>query len=122
MSDKVLYIALVVSVLGLLILAFASEVLEPPVTLISGIGTGSVGKQVHVTGSVSKVTKFKGGSSLLVLSDDTGSITVYLDYSITKARPDVLNASVIDVIGEIDEYEGSLEIKPSNPNSIKIIS
>jgi DNA/RNA endonuclease YhcR with UshA esterase domain len=122
MSDKVLYIALVVSVLGLLILAFASEVLEPPITRISGIGSGSVGKQVHVAGSVSKVTKFKGGSSLLVISDKSGSITVYLDYSITKARPDVLNASVIDVIGEIDEYEGSLEIKPSNPNSIKIVS
>jgi DNA/RNA endonuclease YhcR with UshA esterase domain len=122
MSDKVLYIALVVSVFGLLILAFASEVLEPPITRISGIGSGSVGKQVHVQGSVSKVTKFKGGSSLLVLSDKSGSITVYLDYSITKARPDVLKASVIDVIGEIDEYEGSLEIKPSNPNSIRIVS
>ena len=122
MSDKVLYIALVVSVLGLLILAYASEILEPPISKISGIGSNSVSKQVHVRGSVSKVTKFKGGSSSLIMSDDTGSISVYLEYSVSQARPDALNASVIDVIGELDEYAGSLEIKPSNPNSIKVVS
>ena len=116
-----LYIALAVSVLGLLILAFASEVLEPPYSRISDLGSGSVGKQVHVRGNVLDVVNFKGGSALLIVGDPSGNISVYLEYSIAQARQDVLKAEVVDVIGEVDEYQSTLEIKPGNPNSIKIV-
>lgn len=122
MSDKIIYVALGLSVFGLLLLTYASLVMEPPVSHIGGINANSIGKSLHIRGSVSDVHKFKGGSLVLTLDDGTGNISVYVNYATAKALPKVAGSSQLDVVGEIDEYEGALEMKPQRSDSIKILS
>jgi RecJ-like exonuclease len=122
MSDRILYLALGVSVLGLLILTYVSEVIEPPVSRIGDINSNSIGKDLRVQGSVSGLHRFKGGSVLLTVADGTGNISVYLDYSMAMSMPNISKARVLDVVGEIDEYEGALELKPKRSNGVRVLS
>lgn len=122
MSDKVLYLAFCISIIGLLILTYVSEVLNPPVSGIGDINTNSIGRNLHVTGNVSRIHEFKGGSIILTVKDSTGEIDVYLDYYTAKSMPGILEAKEVDVIGEVDEYKGRLEIKPKESNWIRVIS
>ncbi len=122
MTDRLIYVALAVSVVGLLMLTYVSMVFDPPVASIGSIGTSSVGKSLHVAGNVSSFYEFKGGSQTLVLDDGTGKIDVYVDYSIAKAIPSLSKANKLDVVGVVDEYNGVLEIKPGNPDQVRILS
>ena len=61
-------------------------------------------------------------SQTLVLDDGTGKIDVYVDYSIAKAIPSLSKANKLDVVGVVDEYNGVLEIKPGNPDQVRILS
>jgi DNA/RNA endonuclease YhcR with UshA esterase domain len=122
MAEKTLYLALCISITGLLILTYASSILEPPLSRIGSINSNSIGKNLHVAGDVSGVHKFKGGSILLTLGDATGKIDVYVGYSAATSMPSLAKAKRLEVIGEVDEYEGRLEIKPEKPGSLKIIS
>lgn len=122
MGDWMLYAALAVSVLGLFILAYVSSVLVPPVSRVGDIGSDCVGKQVHLRGNVSGYRLFSGGSSVFTLSDGSGNISVYLQYSISKALPEIADAHSVDVVGEVDEYRGSLEVVPKNRESVRVLS
>lgn len=122
MGNKVLYLAFCISIIGLLILTYVSEVLNPPVSMIGDINTNSLGRNLHVRGNVSRTHEFKGGSIILTVKDSTGEIDVYLDYYTAKSMPGILEAKEVDVIGEVDEYKGRLEIKPKESNWIRVIS
>jgi DNA/RNA endonuclease YhcR with UshA esterase domain len=121
MTDKIIYIALCISILGLLILTYVSEVIEPPVSSIRDINANSVGKNLHVIGKVSEAHSFSGGSAVLTIDDGTGKIDAYVGYSTAKSMPGILKAKTVSVTGEIDEYKGSLEIKADKPDSVRII-
>jgi RecJ-like exonuclease len=122
MSDKIIYLALGLSVFGLLLLTYASLVMEPPLSQIGSINTNSIGKSLHVRGSVLDVHKFKGGSLAVTVGDGTGNISVYVDYATAKAMPKIAEAKKLDVVGEIDQYQGALEMKPSASDAVFIIS
>jgi RecJ-like exonuclease len=122
MSDKIIYVALGLSVFGLLLLSYASLVIEPPLSHIGSINTNSIGKSLHVQGRVLDVYKFKGGSLTVTVGDDTGNISVYVDYATAKALPKVAAAKKLDVVGEIDQYRGALEMKPGGPDAVRILS
>ncbi|MBN2251951.1 MAG: hypothetical protein JW724_07755 [Candidatus Altiarchaeota archaeon] len=121
MSDKIVYVALGISLIGLLLLTYASEVMRPPLSSIGDIDTNSIGKLLHVQGNVSRVHEFSGGSAVLTVSDGSREIDVYLDYYIAKSMPEALKAKEIEVVGEVDEYEGRLEIKPKKSSWVSII-
>lgn len=104
-----LHLSLVISISGLLILTFASENLEPPLSEINQINTNSLGKNVHLRGNISGIHEFKGGSMLLVLEDSTGSIDVYLPYNVAM-EIDLVNSTELEIIGSVEIYKGKLEI------------
>jgi len=122
MAEDIFYVALGVSVAGLLILAYVSCILEPPLCRIGDIDSNSIGKALHVRGMVSSIHRFEGGSAILALKDGSGEIDVYIDYSTVKANPRILEAKVIDLVGEVDEYQGRLELKPLNHKAVSILS
>ncbi len=122
MSGRIVYVALGVSVLGLLIFTYASMVMEPPVSKIGVLGSGSIGRQVHVRGNVSEVYKFKGGSVTFSVDDGSGVIDVFVSYYMANATSRVVKGCGVDVIGELDEYKGALEVKPKNADSVRIVS
>jgi len=118
MTDRIIYLALVVSIIGLLILSFVSEFLEPPITKIESININSLGKNVHILGVVTRVYEFKGGSKVITLDDNTSSIDVYLGYEISKSI-NISNSEKLDIIGTVEIYSNKLEIRVDNIKNIR---
>jgi DNA/RNA endonuclease YhcR with UshA esterase domain len=122
MTGKIIYIALGVSVLGLLIFTYASMLMEPPLSKIGALDSNSIGKQVHVQGLVSDVHTFKGGSITASINDGSGDIDVFVSYYLANSTAPIAKGNILEVIGELDEYQGKLEIKPKNADSMKVFS
>jgi DNA/RNA endonuclease YhcR with UshA esterase domain len=122
MTDKIIYVALGVSVLGLLIFTYASMLMEPPLSKIGDLDSSSIGKQVHVQGLVFNVHKFKGGSNTVSIGDGSGDIDVFMYPNVANSTAPIAKGNILEVIGELDEYEGKLEIKPKNSDSMKIFT
>ena len=117
MDLEMLHLSLIISISGLLILTFANENLKPPLSEINQINANSLGKNVHIRGNISKIHEFKGGSMLLVLSDSTGRIDVYLPYNVAKELEPV-NSTELEIIGSVEIYRGKLEILVEDINGI----
>jgi DNA/RNA endonuclease YhcR with UshA esterase domain len=120
MTDKIIYVALGVSVLGLLIFTYASMLMEPPLSKIGALDSNSIGKQIHVQGLVSDVHNFKGGSITVSIGDGSGDIDVFMGPRLANSTAPIAKGNILEVIGELDEYQGKLEIKPKNAGSMKI--
>lgn len=108
--------------LGLLIFTYASMLMEPPLSKIGALDSNSIGKQIHVQGKVSDIHKFKGGSITISLNDGSGDIDVFVSYYMANSTAPIAKGNIVEVIGELDEYQGKLEIKPKNADSMKIFS
>jgi len=122
MSDRMLYVALCVSVLGLFILTYASVLMEPPLSKIGVLDSNSIGKQVHVQGVVLNVHRFSGGSLVISIADGSGEIDVYVSSSFSDMIPLPGKDDVVEVIGELGEYMGKLEVVPKNAESIRVFT
>jgi RecJ-like exonuclease len=121
MDFGILQISLIISIAGLLILTFANESLEPPLSVIDQINANHLGKNVHLRGNVSGIHEFKGGSVLLTLEDYSGKIDVYLSYGVVREKPDLLKARELDIIGSVEVYGGRLEILIESIDGIRVI-
>lgn len=78
MDSKILYAAFLTSIAGLIILTYMSFVLEPPCCSISSINTKSLGKNVHICGTIDSIHITEGGSYILQVSDEDSFIKVYI--------------------------------------------
>lgn len=116
-----LHISLIISISGLLVLTFANESLEPPLSRIDQINTNSLGKNVHVRGNISSVHEFGGGSILLVLDDSSGMIDVYLPYNVADSVSGLVNSTGLEVIGSVEVYRGKLEIVVENVGGVRAV-
>jgi DNA/RNA endonuclease YhcR with UshA esterase domain len=73
-----------------------------------------VGKTVTLTGTLSEPETFSAGVKFS-LSDDSGAITLLLWQNVYDALPDadkLASGVQVEVTGEIEEYQGELEIIP----------
>ncbi len=118
------HIALVISIFGLLMLTYASEHLEPPLSRIDQVTSNTLGKNVRIHGNISEIHEFEGGSILISLQDPTGEIDVYLPYNVAASYKDMLNATELEteleVIGSVEVYKGKLEIVIENMGGIGV--
>ncbi|MFH0860204.1 MAG: OB-fold nucleic acid binding domain-containing protein [Candidatus Altiarchaeota archaeon] len=122
MSNKVLNLALLTSIIGLLILSYVSESLTPPASSISSLDSNNLGKNVKVRGEVLAVHRFEGGSILLTLSDGSGEVEVYIPYGSASILGDNLSTDkTLEVIGELQTYNGRLELVPSGPEDVRLL-
>ena len=121
MSDRLLYVALVLSAFGLLLLVFVSNFLEVPYTRIGGVDSTMLEKNVHLRGEVSSVHAFKGGSLLLSVSEDNSTIQVYVPYSVaTVLNMTTLQDSDVDLVGLVQLYDGKLEVVINKPADLVV--
>ncbi|MBN2014121.1 MAG: exodeoxyribonuclease VII large subunit [Candidatus Altiarchaeota archaeon] len=121
MDFQLIHLALAISIIGLLILAFAEEHLEPPLSWIKQINTNSLGRNVHVKGNISGFHEFKGGSFTLSLKDSSGEIDIYVPYNVALSLNNVSDAGEIEVIGSVEVYKGRLEIVVENIDGLRVI-
>jgi DNA/RNA endonuclease YhcR with UshA esterase domain len=91
---------------------------------IGEITTGDVGQTAQVTGSIVKVQYFSKGMQC-ALDDGSGQITLLLWQNVLEevgCRHDLAPGSQLRVMGEIDQYEGKLEIVPGSDSAIQLLS
>lgn len=120
MESHLIRAALTISVVGLLLLAYAGESLQPPLCRIKQITGGDLGRNVRFIGNVTRTHIFSGGSMVLTVNDSSGGIDVYVPYDLAVARPGLQNATEIEVIGVVEVYRGRLEIAISGADSLKV--
>jgi DNA/RNA endonuclease YhcR with UshA esterase domain len=121
-GDGVVHIALATAIVGLVVLTYASEALEPPYSPISQVNAGFIGKSVHLSGRVGSVHQFKGGSLVLTMPEGNHSVDVF----IAKTVADQLSftpaeGQSIDVIGVVEVYNGRLEVVASKPSTLQLV-
>ncbi|MCX6695306.1 MAG: hypothetical protein NTU61_03330 [Candidatus Altiarchaeota archaeon] len=121
MSDRLLYVALIMSLVGLALLVFISESVEPPYTRVAGINSNYLEKRVHLQGVIHLVKEFKCGSIMLSLSQDNHSVEVYLPYSVSSSlNKTSLNGSKADLMGVVQLYNGKIEVAVENPEHLRL--
>ncbi|OYT41221.1 hypothetical protein B6U80_01815 [Candidatus Pacearchaeota archaeon ex4484_26] len=101
-------IALTTSLIGLLLLFFLSENLEPRLLPVGKIDEKLFDEYVKISGEIANV-KETSGLYILSVKDDSGEISVILFKN--KKKIDFVQNRIIEVIGKVSEYRGKPEIE-----------
>jgi len=117
-SDKILFLAAFTSIVGLMLLSYASESLEPPLMPIESVSIEHIEKNVHVSGEISSIKKFNDNS--LSISLVKSSTEVYIPKNIAE-KINFTKGSYLDLIGTVKMYNGKIEISVLNEKNIRII-
>jgi len=122
MADMMLQLALALSILGLILIAYVSPTIRPPASSVSDISTYSLEKTVRVIGNVNRTHTFKGGAVILALSDGKSTLDVYLSRDAAAG----LNATKlagrrVEASGTVQLYRGKLELSVERPDSVRLI-
>ncbi len=118
MKDEKLYrISLLTSVIGVLVLLIFSYTTNPEVKEISEIGPGDIGSKVEVTGTVEDKYVAQDGHMFFHVKKNGDKIDVALFADNLEGMgldPEVIEENDrITVSGDIDMYEGELQIIPT---------
>lgn len=106
--------ALFTAILGIALLLFLSQTLEPKVIKISEIDYNLLEQYAKVQGNVVSIKTY-GDMAVLSLEDETGKISAVV-YNLNE------NLSIggkVEIIGKIKEYQNKLEIEASKINKIE---
>jgi DNA/RNA endonuclease YhcR with UshA esterase domain len=103
--NKLLFICLLISISGILILMVLSIYLEPRLSKVKDLSIDNVYERIRVEGNVFQVKKYDE-FAIIKISDDTGSINVLSD----KTSLNLTKDDSIKVIGKAIEYKGDIEI------------
>lgn len=124
MDDKELRnLSVLISIFGVVLLYFVANNLEPEVVRISDIEYKDVGKTVKITGKITSRYDSKGHIFLKV-SDGTSEILVPVFENLVKRlsieeKEGFVKGKGIEVVGEVQEYNGELEIIPRRTEDIR---
>ena len=112
MADRMLFLALAVAIAGLLLISYISPSINPPVSKASAVTASSLEKVLRVEGKVSRAYRFKGGSMLLTITDDGGSLDAFVPYkAASKLDPKALEGRTVELTGTVRLYKGNLELQ-----------
>lgn len=113
MQDKLLKACFIVSLLGILLLLFLSETIQPPAAEISSISKNMLEKSVSVQGKVISERNF---DNFKILELCENSVCIPVTLSSKENLTYSFASKEIIVIGKVAEYENELQI-----NADKII-
>jgi len=102
--NKLFKISLAFSILGILLLLFLSNILEPKQINIGEIDNSRLNKKVKVSGEIFKIQD-KQDFKILSIKDSTGKIDVL--YNCGDNLKQSLN---ITIVGKVQEYREYLQI------------
>lgn len=129
LSRKTLLTAsLSISLIGLIIIYFATLFVEPTKIEISDITSDLEGRKISVVGHITQKREHQDGHLFLTLSDGKSNIDVPLfsDMMTTLenfgiSANDFKFGGKISVEGVLEIYKGKLQIVPRSPGEIKIL-
>ncbi|WP_298519616.1 OB-fold nucleic acid binding domain-containing protein [uncultured Methanobrevibacter sp.] len=128
-DEKLLKIALVTSLIGIIGLIIFTPTIEVKEIDIKDINRGMIDEEVKIDGVIHDISQSKSKSSyFLTINDGTGQMQLiifktqaaelqenHLDITDFKNRK-------VEVVGKITEYKSQLELILSSKDSLKIIS
>lgn len=127
-DDKLLKIALVTSLIGLIGLIIFTPTIEVKKVKIEEINRAMIDEEVSIDCVVSAVKSSSSGSSyFLTINDGTGQIPLIIfETQIAQMQSNSFEIEdfkdkKVNVIGKVTEYNGQLEIILSSGDSLKII-
>lgn len=128
-DDKLLKIALVTSLIGLIGLIMFTPSIEVKEVKIKDIDRGMIDEEVSINCVVSDVKSSKSGSSyFLTISDGTGQMPLVI-FESQVAQMQTNNLDIkdfkdkkVNVVGKITEYNNEMEIVLSGGDSLKILN
>ncbi len=128
-DDKLLRIALITSLIGLIGLIIFTPSIEVKEVKIKDITRAMIDEEVSIDCVVSDVKSSKSGSSyFLTINDGTGQMPLIIfESQIAQMQSNSLKIEdfkdkKVNVIGKITEYNNEMEIVLSSGDSLKIIS
>lgn len=128
-DDKLLRIALVTSLIGLIGLILFTPSIEVKEVKIKDITRAMIDEEVSINCVVSDVKSSKSGSSyFLTINDGTGQIPLIIfESQIAQMQSNKLEIEdfkdkKVNIVGKITEYNNEMEIVLSSGDSLKIIS
>ena len=128
-DDKLLKIALVTSLIGIIGLIIFTPTIEVNEIDIKDINRGMIDEEVKIEGVIQDISQSKSKSNyFLTINDGTGQIQLIIFETQTAELQenhldinDFKNRKV-EVVGKITEYKSELELILSSTDSLKIIS
>ena len=128
-DDKLLRIALVTSLIGLIGLIIFTPSIEVKEVKIKDITRAMIDEEVSIDCVVSDVKSSRSGSSyFLTINDGTGQMPLIIfESQIAQMQSNNLEIEdfkdkKVNVVGKITEYNNEMEIVLSSGDSLKIIS
>jgi DNA/RNA endonuclease YhcR with UshA esterase domain len=114
-----LHLALALSIFGLVLIAYVSPSIRPPLSRIPDIGASSLEKAVLFRGEISQTHVFKGGSMILTVSEGGASVDVFVPSTIAKGyKASSLTGKRVMVSGTVQLYRGKVEVAVENPSGV----
>ncbi len=128
-DDKLLKIALVTSLIGLIGLIMFTPSIEVKEVKIKDIDRGMIDEEVSINCVVSDIKSSKSGSSyFLTISDGTGQMPLVI-FESQAAQMQTNNLDIkdfkdkkVNVVGKITEYNNEMEIVLSSGDSMRILN
>ena len=128
-DDKLLKIALVTSLIGLIGLIMFTPSIEVKEVKIKDIDRGMIDEEVSIDCVVSDVKSSKSGSSyFLTINDGTGQMPlVIFESQVSQMQTNNMDIQdfknkKVNVVGKITEYDNEMEIVLSSGDSLKILN
>jgi len=109
------YLSAIMSFIGMLLLAYVSPLINPPLRSIEEISYADIEKNVYVEGIIKEINKNKDRSITIKFYNTT--ITCY----IKDAKIELEKDYKIRILGTVKIYKGGLEILVSDARNIKVI-
>lgn len=126
-DDKLLKMALITSMIGLIGLILFTPLIEVKEVKIEDITRSMIDEEVSINCVVTDVKSSKSGSSyFLTINDGTGQMTlVIFESQVAQMQTNSFDIKdfkdkEVNVVGKITEYNNEMEIVLSSGNSLKI--
>lgn len=128
-DEKIFKIALLTSLVGMVGMIFTAGYIAPQKVRIEDLNLGMIDKEVSVEGVVQVVKRSKNGETyFLDLNDGSGRLTIVifqstsLDMEKNNINITGLNQRRVNVVGNVAEYRGTLELILKDSKSLKILA
>ncbi len=125
-DNQIFKIALLTSILGLSGMIFLSGVVVPQEFKINQITKNQIGEDISINGLIRSVEAYDKNIYILSVIDGTGEIKVVIFSSLaSEFKREGIDLKYFEnrrakIVGNVKEYQGSMELIAENTKSIKI--
>jgi len=121
MTERLFALAAATSIIGLIILSYASSHIYPPKTRLEDVSMDFLDENIHLEAPACSVHRFDGGSILVTLCREGEELDLYIPYNTAQnLDSSLLENQTLDVVGTVQVYQGRLEVVLDNIEDLKI--